>query len=153
MNNPLAATTQPSQGSDTAMHRHAAIWAHMHQQDPDTLRSHVEKLDYGLPIMRALVADPNVKAKDVIKAVSSAVADQKMEPSAGVALISSMPADPDKLKGWLRARQADSMATAVHAHAALIAHQQGTMAAIQQRMQQPPAPSPLAAMPTQPGAQ
>src|SRR4051812_3169303 len=104
-NNPLAADRQPSRGPHPMM-QHAQIWQHMHGQDDDTLKQHVANLDYGLPIMGALAANPKVTAKDVIKATAAAVADGKVAPSVGVALITSMPADPDKLRPWLRERYA-----------------------------------------------
>jgi hypothetical protein len=77
-------------------------------------------MDYGLPILSRLAGDPGVRPKDVIKAVSSAVADGKMQPSAAVATIADMPADPDELRLWLRGRYADALSATVHAKAALL---------------------------------
>ncbi len=104
--------------------RHAQAWKHMHGQQEDDLKAHVETLDYGLPILGALAGNPKVTAKDVIKAVSSAVADQKLSPSKGVAMISDMPADADDLRPWLRDRYAMNLTAAVHAKAALMAKAQ-----------------------------
>ena len=142
--NPLA-SRRPRLASqtDADMQRHADIWHHMHQQDPQTLQGHIEGLDYGLPVMGEFAANPKTSAKDVIKAVSSAVAEGKMDPSAGVGMISAMPADPDKLKAWLRDKYATFLTAAVHAKAAMIAHQTGTMPAMQASAQ----PQPLAAPP------
>ncbi len=127
MDNPLASrrANAPGMKRDDPMLAHARLWQHMHAQPDDMLRQHIETLDYGLPIMGALAANPNVTAKDVIKATANAVAEQKVAPSAGVALISEIPADPDKLQGWLRERYAMNLTAAVHAKAALMSRQQG----------------------------
>jgi len=117
--NPLAARSA-APPVDPALMRHAQMWQAMHGQEPDALHKTVQTLDYGLPILGALAGNPKVTAKDVIKATSAAVADQKLAPSAGVAFISQMPADPDKLRGWLRDKYAANLAAAVHAKAALM---------------------------------
>ena len=118
--NPLA--TGPARPPvDPALMRHAHAWRAAHSQDADTLRDAITKLDYGLPILGALAANPKVTAKDVIKATSAAVADGKLTPSRGVQVITEMPADPDKLRGWLRERYAMNLSAAVHAKAALMA--------------------------------
>lgn len=124
MNNPLASGRPPASRAPHPMMQHAQMWKHMHGQDEDVLQQHVKTLDYGLPIMGALAANPKVTAKDVIKAVSSAVADSIMAPSQGVAMISSMPADADKLRPWLQERYALNLSAAVHAKAALMSRQQ-----------------------------
>jgi len=118
--NPLATRAQPPP-VDPALMRHAQMWKAMHGQEPDALHKAVQTLDYGLPILGALAGNPKTTAKDVIKATSGAVADGKLAPSAGVAFITQMPADPDKLHGWLRDKYASNLAAAVHAKAALMA--------------------------------
>ncbi len=122
MNNPLAARNAQPQ-VDPALLQHAQMWQHAHSQDHDQLQSMIKTLDYGLPIIGALAGNPKVTAKDVIKATSAAVADQKLTPSAGVAFITQMPADPDKLRPWLRDKYAMNLSAAVHAKAALMARQ------------------------------
>lgn len=140
--NPLA-SKRPAEKKDHPMQRHALIWQHMHQQTPDVLQGHVAAMDYGLPILGKLAGDPNVTAKDVIKALSGAVADGQMQASKAVANLADMPADPDKLRPWLREKYADALATTVHAKAALM--RQGAM----QPPGQPAAPAvaPAAAAP------
>lgn len=126
--NPLASRRpRPAEPKDDPMHRHAQVWQHIESQPADILHQHVAFMDYALPILGRLAGDPNVKAKDVIKALSGAVADGKMDPSKAVANLAGMPADPEKLRPWLREKYADSLATTVHAKAALM--RQGAMAA------------------------
>ena len=119
--NPLASRRpRPAEPEPDPMHRHAHIWQHIEQQPVDALHQHVAFMDYALPILGRLAGDPNVKAKDVIKALSGAVADGKLPPSQAVANLANMPADPEKLRPWLREKYADSLATTVHAKAALM---------------------------------
>jgi hypothetical protein len=124
--NPLA-SRRPSaaEAKPDPMHRHAQVWQHIEQQPADTLHQHVAFMDYALPIIGRLAGNPDVKAKDVIKALSGAVADGKMDASKAVANLGDMPADPDKLRPWLREKYADALATTVHAKAALM--RQGAM--------------------------
>ncbi|SRR6266481_5418084 len=123
--NPLiSARARTAAAEPDPMLQHAQAWAHMHAQPPDVLQQHITTLDYGLPVMGALAGNPNVKAKDVIKAVSSAVAEGKLQPSIAVATISEMPADPDKLRAWLREKYAINLSAAVHGKAALLRQQQ-----------------------------
>ncbi len=124
MNNPLASRNAPREAPDPALLQHAQIWQHMHSQPTDDLHQKIATIDYGLPIMGRLAGNPKTTAKDVIRAVSQTVADQKLSPSAGVALISQMPADPDKLRPWLQQQYAINLAAAVHAKAALLARAQ-----------------------------
>lgn len=147
--NPLEATNLPAPRPRAAdakpnpMLRHAQIWKHANQQTPDALHAHVAQMDYGLPILGALAADPNVKPKDVIKALAGAAADGEMTPSKAVASLSDMPADPDKLGPWLKERYADALSATVHAKAALM--RQGMMAPHPSI-----APAPASAPPTVP---
>lgn len=126
--NPLASRrARPPEAKPHPVLRHAQIWQHVEGQPPETLQKHVEMMDYGLPILGKLAGDPDVTAKDVIKMISGAVADGKMDPSKAVAGIADMPADPDKLRPWLKSKYADALATTVHAKAALM--RQGAMQA------------------------
>ncbi len=129
--NPLASTraTAPGPKADDPMLRHAQIWSHVHRLGSDAIAAHVDAMDHILPTLGALAADPNVNAKDVIKAATNAVAAGKMSPSRAVAEIADMPADPDKLRPWLHERYADALATTVHAKAALMARQQAAQGA------------------------
>lgn len=119
--NPLA-SRKPSaaEAKPDPMHRHAQVWQHIESQPMDVLHQHVAFMDYALPILGRLAGNPDVKAKDVIKALSGAVADGKMDASKAVANLAGMPADSDKLRPWLREKYADSLATTVHAKAALM---------------------------------
>ncbi len=119
--NPLAQSRpRPSQGKPDPMQQHAMIWAHMHQQPREALQQHVSLMDYALPILGQLSSDPNVSAKKVIKAVAGAVADQKLAPSQGVAMISQIPPDADKVQPWLRQMYETQLTATVHAKAALM---------------------------------
>jgi hypothetical protein len=130
------------------MQRHADIWKHVNAQTAETLRSHIDTMDHVLPALGTLTGDPDVTAKDVIKAVANAAAEGKMSPSAAVAAISDMPADPDKLRPWLRDRYAQALTTTVHAKAALARQAQ----AAAQPAPAAPVAAPLPAPVPQPGA-
>lgn len=146
--NPLTSSrVKPPASAPDPMLRHAQLWQHMNSMDGDALKTQVAAMDYGLPIIGKLAGDPNVKAKDVIKAVSSAVADGHMQPSIAVATISDMPADTDKLRPWLRARYSDNLSAVVHAKAALLAQPQPQG---QPQGQPAPAPGPAAPAPVAP---
>jgi hypothetical protein len=147
--NPLASRRpRPAEKKDDPMLRHAQVWQHIERQTPETLQKHVVFMDYALPIMGRLAGDPNVTAKDVIKALSGAVADGQMEPAKAVANLSDMPSEPDKLRPWLREKYADALATTVHAKAALM--RQGAMQA--PGAQAAPAAAPGAVQAAPPGA-
>lgn len=122
--NPLASRRAAAPPADDPMLQHAQVWRHMHAQPDDALQQHIATLDYGLPIIGALASNPKVTTKDVIKAASAAVADQKIAPSVAVQMISELPSDPDKLQGWLRERYATNLSAAVHAKAALLSRGQ-----------------------------
>ena len=124
--NPLASRRpRPAEKKDDPMLRHAHIWQHMEGQSPEALQGHVGFMDYALPIIGKLAGDPDVTAKMVIKALSGAVADGQMDASKAVGNLADMPADPDKLRPWLKEKYADALATTVHAKAALM--RQGAM--------------------------
>ena len=122
MDNPLSTTRRrPAETPPDPMLRHAQLWRHVNSQTPEVLPRHIGQMDYILPILGTLAGDPDVRAKDVIKAVTGAVAEDKIEPSKAVETIAAMPADPDKLRPWLKDRYAIGLATTVHAKAALLA--------------------------------
>lgn len=126
--NPLASRRpRPAEKKDDPMMRHAQVWQHIETHPGDVLHQHVAFMDYALPIMGRLAGNPDVKAKDVIKALSGAVADGKMDASKAVGTLADMPADSEKLRPWLREKYADALATTVHAKAALM--RQGAMQA------------------------
>ena len=144
--NPLASRRpRPAEPKDNPMLRHAQVWQHIEKQSPDTLKSHVDFMDYALPIIGKLAGDPDVTAKDVIKALSGAVADGKMDPSKAVANLSDMPSEPDKLRPWLREKYAQALATTVHAKAALM--RQGSMPGPGEAVAPAAAPGPQGAPP------
>jgi hypothetical protein len=128
--------------------RHAQLWRHVDGQSHDILKDHVAFMDYALPIMGRLAGDPSVKPKDVIKALSEAVADGKMEPAKAVANLADMPADQDKLQPWLKAKYADALTTTVHAKAALM--RRGMMGAPEEGTPPGPAPGGVAPQPAMP---
>lgn len=142
--NPLT-SRRPAEKQDDPMLRHAHIWQHIEKQPPDALHQHVAFMDYALPILGKLAGDPDVSAKAVIKALSGAVADGKMDASKAVGTLTDMPADKDKLRPWLRERYADALATTVHAKAALM--RQGAMPGQQAAPSVAPAPMPQGAPP------
>jgi hypothetical protein len=140
--NPLASRRpRPAEKKDDPMLRHAQLWRHVEGLTPDALQAHVGAMDYGLPILGRLAGDPDVTAKDVIKALSGAVAEGQMIPSRAVAELSTMPSDPDKLRPWLKAQYADALSTTVHAKAALM--RQGMMGAPGQAAPPGTAPAPI----------
>jgi hypothetical protein len=120
--NPLAPTRRPgpAEPEPHPMVRHAALYQHVNNQTQKTLQDHVAQMDYSLPILGALAADPDVTAKDVIKALANSVADGKRSPSSAVAAIANMPSEPDKLRPWLKEQYATNLQTTVHAKAALM---------------------------------
>lgn len=133
--NPLATAAVPQQRQpDPAMMRHAMMWQHMQQQDTDALHQQVSMLDYAAPVLGALAANPKTTPKQVIKAVSDAVAAQKIDPEQGVSFVSQMPADKDALGPWLREHYVQALTGAVHAKAALMRQGPAMM---------PQAPNPL----------
>ncbi len=125
MDNPLSTNRKrPAAATQHPMLRHAQLWRHVNGHSPEALQQHIDAMDHVLPALGKLAGDPIVTAKDVIKAVTSAVAEGKMEPSKAVANIADMPADPDKLRPWLKDRYATALATTVHAKAALLSQAQ-----------------------------
>ncbi len=125
--NPLSTNrNRPADAAPHPMMRHAELWQHVNKQTPEILQQHADTMDHVLPALAKLAGDPDVTAKDVIKAVTSAVAAGAIAPSTAVSTISDMPADPDKLRPWLKDRYATALAVTVHAKAAL---QQRAMAA------------------------
>jgi hypothetical protein len=120
MNNPLVSSRHPAPSREDPMLRHAQMWQQAHSMPSDDLTQHIQTADYALPIFAALLANPKVTAKDVIKVTSGAVADGKISPSQGVQTITNMPADADKLRPWLREMYSNGLTMAVHAKAALL---------------------------------
>lgn len=120
--NPLASNPKPgpAEAKPDPLLKHAQMWQHVQNQTPDVLAAHVATMDHVLPVLGRLAGDPDVTAKDVIKAATNAVAAGAMTPSKAVANIADMPADPDKLRPWLKERYADALAATVHAKAALM---------------------------------
>lgn len=122
--------------------RQAQIWQYMQQQPEDVLAQTIKSTDYGLPVIGALAANPKVTAKDVIKAATDAAASGAIDPSAAVNMVSQMPADPDKLRPWLKQMYQTSFAAAVEAKSAMY-HLQAKQLAAAQSQQQPGAQSPM----------
>jgi hypothetical protein len=101
------------------MMTHAKTWKHVSGMAPDDVATKSQELDYALPVLGELAADPNVTSKDVIQAAASAAAEGAIEPSQAVQLISGMPDDPTKLQGWLKNLYAVNLSAQVHMKAAL----------------------------------
>lgn len=139
--NPLASAKKVMVPTEPhPMLAHAQMWQHVGKMDSDTLAKQTATSSYGLPILAKLAGDPNVTARDVIKAAAAAAGDGKIDPSQAVKLISAMPGEPDKLQPWLKGLFQTHMTALVHMKAA----------AMQQPQGQPPAAAP--AQPA-PGAQ
>lgn len=144
--NPLAsARATPPAAPEHPMQRHANMWKAIQSMPPDSLAANAALIDHVLPLQGALAGNPKVTAKDVIKAWTGLVADGKVDASQAVATISEMPADPEKLKPWLRQRYENTLSLAVHVKAALLRQ-------AQQATQQPAQPVQPMAQPAQPGA-
>jgi hypothetical protein len=144
MSNPLTSNrVSPPIPPEHPLQRHADIWKHVNAQSPETLNSHVATMDHILPVLGRLANDPDVTAKDVIKAATNGVAAGALTPSNAVQTIADMPADPDKLRPWLKDRYATALAVTVHAKAALL----------RQAQQAAPQPQPEATPATQPTMQ
>ena len=149
--NPLASTPRPrpAEAKPHPMLRHAQLWDKVNQHGPETLQAHVTQMDHELPVLGSLANNPNVTAKDVIKALANSVAEGKRSPSSAVAAIADMPSDTDKLRPWLKERYAENLATTVHAKAALMAQQQQPQTQAQQPPQGAPVASPVGPPPQQ----
>lgn len=123
------------------MMAHAKMWQHVQGMDPDALSKATATSSYALPILGKLAGDPNVSAKDVIKAAASAAGDGKIDPSQAVKLISEMPGEPDKIQPWLKSLYETHLTGLVHMKAAAM-QQQGQQGA--------PAPAAPAVQPGMP---
>lgn len=144
--NPLAPARRQAPEPHPAL-RHAQIWQAAQAVPPDQLAGQTERASYATPILGALAGDPKVTAKDVIKAVASAAADGKIQPSAAVKLISSMPTDPDKIRPWLKTLYEANMSAAVHLKAATMKAAQPPSAPVAPAPAAPAGVNPLAAAP------
>ena len=130
LSNPLAARVSPSPRPPDPMMRHAQAWQHVQGMPRDGIPAKIATMDHVLPILGALAGNPNVTAKDVIKAAAGAAADGKVEPSEAVRFISSMPAEPDKLQNWLKGVYATNLSAIVHMKAAMMQPAQGASQAV-----------------------
>ena len=143
--NPLAQPMRQSPGSAPAMSplmAHAKMWQTVNQMPSDQMAQSVDKVDYILPVLGKLAADPKVTAKDVIKAVADAAADNQIEPSEGISFIQQIPQNAEDIRPWLKGLYALNMTGAVHMKAAMM--QQGGQTA-PGGMPGQPATSPTAA--------
>lgn len=103
---------------------------------------HVRLADYAAKEFGALARNPDVTHKDVINSAGQAVADGQITPTQAVGMLSQVPQDPDKLKGWLDAQYAGHLTAAVHLKAAIMGAPQAPAAAPQVPMAPQAAPSP-----------
>ncbi len=92
--------------------------AQMPQIHPDDIPQHVDQANYMLPILGALVKNPKVTRKDVVKAVSGIMGDGRLTATAAIDLLSKVPSNPDQLRVWLKEKYGHMIAGAVHLNAA-----------------------------------
>ena len=118
--NPLNSRYRPGATPEHPAKRHAEAWKHVNGMDLGTIKEKSDRIDGLLPMLGALAGNPNVKAKDVIKAAADAAGQGMTSPSEAVQFISSMPSEPDKLQGWLKNIYATNMAAQVHMKAAMM---------------------------------
>lgn len=121
--NPLATVNRPAKDHPAMMH--AQVWKHVSAMPAGELPEKIARVDHILPILGSLAGNPNVKPRDVIKAAASVAADGIVSPSDAVSFISQMPADPDKVQGWLKGLYAANLSAAVHMKAAVMQQSQG----------------------------
>lgn len=124
--NPLmsAVAARPSAPDDHMM-THAKMWQHVGGMAPDAMQPKVNELDAILPVLGALAGNPNVKAKDVIKAAANAAAARHVSPEQAVKFITQIPPDPDKVGPWLKGLYAANLSAIVHMKAAMLQGAQG----------------------------
>lgn len=94
--------------------------------DPVERAKMIEDAVYASSEFARLAKDPDIKAKDVIKAAADAVAAKKVEPSRAIALLSAMPSDPQKLHSWVKQQALVYMTGVVHLKAQQIKMDQPT---------------------------
>jgi len=134
--NPLQPTPRMAAATkDHPASMHARVWQHVNAMPPHEIPDKAAQMDALLPVLGGLAGNPNVKAKDVIKAAADAAASKRVSPSEAVEFISQMPTEPDKLQPWLRTIYAANLSAQVHMKAAMA---QQAQAAAQ------PAPAPVA---------
>ena len=129
--NPLSA--RPKAQDHPAM-AHAKMWQHVSSIPAHKLPGMASQMDGLLPVFGALAGNPNVKAKDVIRAAADASARGLASPSEAVKFISSMPSEPDKLQPWLRGVYEANLSAQVHMKAAMAQQAQGAPQAAPQPM-------------------
>lgn len=92
--------------------------AQMPQIHPDDLPKHIDDANYVLPILGSLARDPKVTRKDVVKAMSRAMADGKFTATEAIEMLSQVPSSPEQLRAWLRQKYQHLIVGAVHLNAA-----------------------------------
>ncbi len=92
--------------------------AQMPQIRPEDLPKHIEDANYVLPILGGLARNPKVTRKDVVKAVSGAMADGKFTATEAIELLSQVPSAPEQLRAWLRMKYQHLITGAIHLNAA-----------------------------------
>ena len=88
---------------------------------PEQIAQHITMLNAGLPDMAKLAHKPNVTRTDVLKATADAVGSKRITASEAIQFITSMPEDPEKLRGWLQTRYHTGLAASVALHS--VGHQ------------------------------
>lgn len=146
--NPLmSATTARPAARDDHMMTHARAWQHVGGMAPDAMQPKVTELDAILPVLGALAGNPNVKAKDVIKAAANAAAARHVSPEQAVKFITQIPPDPDKVGPWLKRLYAANLSAIVHMKAAMLQGAQGGQQAPQDGAPVAPVTAPGGAQP------
>jgi hypothetical protein len=88
------------------------------QLHPDDMPKHIDETNYMLPIMAKLARDPKVTRKDVIRAISDAMADGKFTATEAIEKLAQVPSNQDALKAFLRQKYTQLIQGAVHLNAA-----------------------------------
>lgn len=140
--NPLVSRPRGEPAAEHPMMLHAKAWRHVNSLQPDEMTKQLDQMEAGLPVFGALAGDPNVTAKDVIKAAAGMAADGKIDPSEAVAFISAMPSDPKQIQPWLKARYAAALSASVHIKAAQMKQPQLQASATPQAQATPPPSAP-----------
>ncbi len=114
MNNPLSSNRPSAAPAPHPAQAHAQVWQHAQAIPEHALDGAISIANYSLPVLGALASNPKTTRKDVIKAAADAAGAGKIPASQAVSLISEMPADPDKLQGWLKSLYAYQLTSLVH---------------------------------------
>lgn len=120
MNNALSgAPDAPMDAAPAAMNNGPSgqPGAEMPQIDPADIQDHIDHVNYMLPLVSKLARDPKVTRKDVVKALSGAMADKHFTAQEAVEVLSRVPQSPEQLKPWLKEKLHHLIIGGVHLNA------------------------------------